>query len=269
MFFPFKQIHRCTSLNLQKVPPQLFTLSALAHLDLSHNALTSLPDSISTLYNLHTLDVSFNQIRFLPASLGKLHVSLQVLRVTNNPIRSPPSQVLARDTKHILQYLLSLVKTSSPLYKVKLMVLGEHKSGKTSILKCMKSASGDHHLGARLSGALVKFKKKAGSKSTRELLKNMTKAHVQAAVSAFKAYRWVMDIPVRSNTDDSEDASPVGAGPGQVASVSGASGVEGDVGVGATSIIEKKSVTVDAWDFVGEGTISLQLTSSCRARCAI
>ncbi|KAL1526664.1 hypothetical protein AB1Y20_015368 [Prymnesium parvum] len=63
----------------------LTKLSALQHLNLSHNELTSLPAALATLPSIQTLDVSHNCLVELPLNLAT-HQSLQLL-AAHNPLR--------------------------------------------------------------------------------------------------------------------------------------------------------------------------------------
>jgi Leucine-rich repeat (LRR) protein len=103
--------------HLTALPPEIGQLSRLNRLKLGGNQLATLPDEIANLQSLVYLDLSFNNFRHLPTSLAALTVlrnqmvncSLTItecgLNVNENPLISPPEEVLDRGTSAILAYL--------------------------------------------------------------------------------------------------------------------------------------------------------------------
>jgi len=55
-----------------KFPIEVFSLSSLNYLDLSHNILKNIPDEINTLKSIECLDLGYNLLTELPISLGDL-----------------------------------------------------------------------------------------------------------------------------------------------------------------------------------------------------
>ena len=68
---------------LFKIPEEVFELTSLKVLNLSHNQLFYLPESIGNLINLTTLNLSGNQIFYLPESIGEL-TNLTNLNLSEN-----------------------------------------------------------------------------------------------------------------------------------------------------------------------------------------
>lgn len=72
------------------------------------NELSSLPPEIGNLINLCLLGVDGNQIQYLPASLAKItRLESQHCRFyfENNPLISPPAEVIDQGTSAIFDYL--------------------------------------------------------------------------------------------------------------------------------------------------------------------
>lgn len=57
---------------LVELPPSLFRLTRLVHLDVLHNKLPTLPDALCSLTRLTELQVQSNRLRRLPADIGSL-----------------------------------------------------------------------------------------------------------------------------------------------------------------------------------------------------
>ncbi len=102
-----------SNVGLSKVPPQLFSLSMLQALDLSHNRFTVFPESLTVLRSLqrlslahngtlqfpahccsafaqlHALDMSFNRLATFPAEVAVM-TALRVLHLDNNALEMLP-----------------------------------------------------------------------------------------------------------------------------------------------------------------------------------
>jgi internalin A len=140
------------------LPEAIGQLTNLQQLWLNHNQLVSLPEAIGQLTNLQQLVLNSNQLESLPETIGHL-ASLQKLYLDGNRLTSlPPS--LARlenlDTPKLdgnplnpalqsaykagrpglMAYLRSL-EEAEPLYEAKLVLVGEGRVGKTTLLKAL------------------------------------------------------------------------------------------------------------------------------------
>jgi internalin A len=95
--------------HLTAFPSELWQLSNLQHLSIGDNELTALPSEIVQLNNLCMLDVRNNNLRHLPTTLGKLNTLIQGewcgLYLDNNPLISPPPEVVEQGTAAVLDYL--------------------------------------------------------------------------------------------------------------------------------------------------------------------
>ena len=74
------------------VPAELGRMSALRHLDLNYNQLTSVPAEIGQLTSLKELWLSENKLTSLPAEMGQL-TSLTYLNLRDNQLTSVPTAV--------------------------------------------------------------------------------------------------------------------------------------------------------------------------------
>jgi len=137
---------------IQKIPYSLFSSFSLEVLDLSFNEIKGFNDFS---LDLIKLNLSNNQIEFLPDNIA-LFESLKVLNLNNNNIKwipedlinlkaniglynNPISKNLLLETKHFqqsnfIQYLLSIQEDGEPLNEAKILVLGDERVGKTSII---------------------------------------------------------------------------------------------------------------------------------------
>jgi internalin A len=122
------------------IPDSLLHLTNLQRLVLSTNQITAIPDSLSRLANLEVLHLSHNQITAIPDSLSRL-TNLRGLYLAGNPL---PDELLAaakRGVEALFRYLESAKHGAHPR-TVKLVLLGEPKSGKTTLLEAL---NGNEH----------------------------------------------------------------------------------------------------------------------------
>ncbi|GAX81710.1 hypothetical protein CEUSTIGMA_g9138.t1 [Chlamydomonas eustigma] len=82
----------CNDSSLCYVPPLLFTLHSLKHLDLSRCSLTTLPFSISQLVGLERLAVAGNHLTCLPSEIGDLK-ALTTLDASVNKLTKLPVEL--------------------------------------------------------------------------------------------------------------------------------------------------------------------------------
>jgi internalin A len=125
--------------NLESIPYWVIKLVNLVELHISDNSISVIPDFLSYLTRLRYLDLRNNRIAGISESLSQL-TGLEVLHLTGNPL---PEDVIAaslRGARSVFRYL-GASKTSHPR-TVKLVLLGEPKSGKTTLVEAFK---GDRH----------------------------------------------------------------------------------------------------------------------------
>ena len=144
---------------------------SLKILDASHNKIAEIPENIDRLKNLEILDFRLNNIKSIPANIHKL-TKLRVLALQFNEISSlpdeivnleldffsghsgdtinqfndgiylsvghiisPPSEIVRKGRKALIEYLESIRGGVKSLNEVKVLVLGDGGAGKTSLVK--------------------------------------------------------------------------------------------------------------------------------------
>jgi internalin A len=151
------QCHLLTSL-----PPEIGYLSNLQHLKLWRSRLTSLPPEIGLLSNLQTLDLQECQLTSLPPEIGHLS-NLRVLDLyssgplTRLPLeigqlphledirlnysedwKMPPPEIVNRGLSAIRDYLQALQKETIERYEGRLIIVGEARMGKSSLVQALQ-----------------------------------------------------------------------------------------------------------------------------------
>ncbi|MBV1855064.1 leucine-rich repeat domain-containing protein [Catellatospora tritici] len=125
---------------LVRLPDSLGNLAALKVLNLNGNQLTQLPYTLGTLTALTSLNLEDNRLEQLPDSVGNL-VGLNSLNLGGNPLTSPPAEVVSQGVESVLAYLRAS-HASVAQWASKLLIVGEGRVGKTSLVKAL---FGDEH----------------------------------------------------------------------------------------------------------------------------
>ncbi len=117
------------------IPDSLSRLTNLRALSLSDNQITVIPNSLSHLTNLEELYFAGNQVTAVPDSLSRL-TNLQKLDLSGNPLPDELLAAAARGVEALFRYIESAKHGAHPR-TVKLVLLGEPKSGKTTLLEAL------------------------------------------------------------------------------------------------------------------------------------
>jgi len=122
---------------LSQLPPAIGQLTQLTKLHLWGYRLTALPPEIGKLTQLETLDLSNNNLTELPATLTRL-TKLKELKLGGNPLTFPPPEIIKQGTQAILAYLRQMGHDQEVFnYEAKLLLVGEGRMGKTSLLHAL------------------------------------------------------------------------------------------------------------------------------------
>ena len=119
---------------LSSLPSEIGQLTNLTVLHLTRDQLTSLPAEIARLTNLNALFLGYNQLTSLPVEITRL-TNLTYLDLQDNRLPIPPETLgNPRDVKAILAALAGL-ETGERLNEAKLLVVGDGKVGKSSVVE--------------------------------------------------------------------------------------------------------------------------------------
>jgi len=143
-------------LELTELPSSLFKLTNLVQLNIGINKLESIDYSFETFVKLKTIGVYDNQIRKFPYHLLSVksiknlyiqknnveNISKEELELCNltefdlskNPLNIPPEFLKRGAPTKILTYLNSIGEDSKPFNEVKVILVGDGASGKTSLV---------------------------------------------------------------------------------------------------------------------------------------
>jgi small GTP-binding protein len=99
------------------------------------------------------LDLSYNKITHLPAELLDLGMEIKWERnyskdksgifLARNPLESPPVEIVKKGTKAVREYFKSLEGEKQALNEVKVLLVGDGSSGKTSLVKQLRGETFD------------------------------------------------------------------------------------------------------------------------------
>ncbi|WP_353570980.1 COR domain-containing protein [Candidatus Albibeggiatoa sp. nov. BB20] len=129
---------------LQELPTSFGQLQNLRWLELHNNQLKELPASFGQLQNLSYLDLSYNQLKELPASFGKFQ-NMYHIALFNNPLKTPPYEIATQGIESIRNYFNALGDNPQPMNELKMLLVGEGASGKTSLVKQLLGENFNEH----------------------------------------------------------------------------------------------------------------------------
>ncbi|WYD80808.1 MAG: COR domain-containing protein [Candidatus Electrothrix gigas] len=149
------------------LPSDIFQLGSLTALYLIGNQLVELPSEINRLHNLSTLNLRDNQLTSLPSEilllqkLKKLHLGnnqfsilpqevvqlpkLKSLWLHDNILTSPPYELAMQGIEAIREYFASAEEGTRTVAEIKVILVGEGASGKTSLTRCLREERFNAH----------------------------------------------------------------------------------------------------------------------------
>lgn len=131
---------------LSNLKPEIGFLSKLSELIISQNNLIQIPLEIANLKNLSVLDLRENRLNNLPKGISELK-RLSSFDLRQNNLSIPPEILndVWEPEKIITYYNQNQEVSSRPLNEAKVLLVGEAKVGKTSLVKRLISDSFDPH----------------------------------------------------------------------------------------------------------------------------
>lgn len=148
---------------IQHLPTIRFRRSGVSELSIKNNNLRTIHSTIRNLKNLEVLDVSQNNLSILPPDISQL-TDLKSLNISHNPIYELPKQIISNrklkdlsasgtslpesyglamraGLEALMSFLGSLKKESEPLFEAKIVITGEGRVGKTTLLSALSRKS--------------------------------------------------------------------------------------------------------------------------------
>ena len=143
---------------ISKIPVNLRSLSALTMINLASNNFREFPEIVLDVPNIRTIYFFDNRIVSLPESFfekdfevvvdrrerGRNSTS-KVVYLEDNPIESPPIEIIRRGRDAIFEYFAALSADTQPLNEVKMIIVGDGGAGKTSLVKRLLERGFDPH----------------------------------------------------------------------------------------------------------------------------
>ena len=127
---------------LSALPESIGQLTALRTLSLANNRLGMVPESIGQLTSLQSLNLDNNELSVLPESIGQLTGIIDI-SVAGNTLTSPPPEVVEAGTASMVAFLAGVAEDPVQQWASKVLVVGQGRAGKTSLLKALRGEAFD------------------------------------------------------------------------------------------------------------------------------
>ncbi|MDU9047689.1 MAG: COR domain-containing protein [Candidatus Electrothrix sp. Rat3] len=124
--------------------PKIDQLTNLSWLGLDVNLLTSLPPELFQLTSLTQLGLGNNQLTSLSPEILQL-TNLKGLNLQDTPLTSPPYELAVQGIEAIREYFASAEEGTRTVSEVKVILVGEGASGKTSLTRCLREERFNAH----------------------------------------------------------------------------------------------------------------------------
>ncbi len=121
---------------LASLPSEIEKLANLTELGIASNRLSFLPSKIGRLVNLSAFSFQNNQLSSLPPEIAQL-AKLKLIVLYGNPLTSPPIEIATQGIEAIREYFASAEEGTRVVAEVKVILVGEGASGKTSLTRCL------------------------------------------------------------------------------------------------------------------------------------
>ncbi|MFT4926660.1 MAG: internalin A [Phenylobacterium sp.] len=129
--------------HLIALPRSIVQLQNLTSLRLPDNQLQSLPQNIEHLKNLRFLSLNKNQLHSLPYKMERLE-KLKVLILNKNPLPISPEELKDLSPQDQIRTILKIQQgKTSPLNEAKILVVGDERVGKTSLIRRLAGLTHD------------------------------------------------------------------------------------------------------------------------------
>eukprot|EP00117_Sycon_ciliatum_P025517 scpid2720/ scgid5797/ Leucine-rich repeat serine/threonine-protein kinase 1 len=116
-------------------------MPSLTFLYIDRNEFTQVPEGLHHCRSLNVLFIGQNKIEELPSDLGNL-THLYQLDVSELDLKNMHAAVLDRGNKAIISYLRAIKTNSVEHRRLKLMIVGRHGQGKTTLVKALQHGPG-------------------------------------------------------------------------------------------------------------------------------
>ncbi|MBF0326968.1 MAG: hypothetical protein HQL42_18105 [Alphaproteobacteria bacterium] len=117
--------------------PSAWQHSALQRLEPINCGLTTLPDWLGRMRDLQGLNLSSNALTDLPPALADAP-KLEWLYLNNNPLKEPLASLAELGPDAVLSYLRARQAGEETLHQAKLVLVGEGKVGKSSLIAALR-----------------------------------------------------------------------------------------------------------------------------------